>query len=133
MGLPPAVREGVSAWQALQEPPPSGFSPWPFRSWRIELLRQATYTEPHAGGATFGADPIEQGYARPGEEPANALESCVVSVGLLFTEEDGGRLLIGALPEGDTRSTRRPEVIDAYLETCRRTPFAAFHGASGGG
>ncbi len=98
------------------------FTPWPFQSWRVEALhRQEGVFKLDDDLPTFGDGPIGQGAAEPGSIPDGAEALCEVGVGLLFTGDNGKRLLIGVdwqplallMTSDDAR-------IDAYLAPCVR-------------
>lgn len=103
---------------------PTDFQPWPLSSWRVEVLRRVEYIiENVEPGPTFGDNPDAQAGARPGEVPASASASCEVAVALLFTDEAGKRLLIGAdwMPF-NMIVTDDARTINDYLAPCERIP-----------
>jgi hypothetical protein len=107
--------------------PPAEFQPWPFRSWRVEVLRRAEYiVEDVDVGPTVGEHPNFQTAARPGEVPAQAAASCEVAVGLLFTGQ-GGRLLIGVgWGPGYLVVTQERAEVEEYLVACQVLPAAEY-------
>lgn len=108
--------------------PPVDLQPWPFQRWRTEVLRRAEFIVEHAtADATFGNNPNEQSAVRPMKVPAAAFASCEVAVGVLFTGDDGKRLLMGVdwMPE-NMIVTRDAAKIDEYLQACDKVELAAY-------
>lgn len=125
--LPPDTPETLGHLMSLRPAPlerPTDFRPWPLSLWRVEVLRRAEYiVDAVDPGPTFGNSPNAQAAIRPGEVPEAASAACEVAVALLFTDEAGKRLLIGAdwmplnmIVTGDARR------IDDYLALCERIP-----------
>lgn len=81
---------------AIFTDPVGPFTPWPFQSWRVEALyrQEGVFSLDHDVPA-FGDGPMGQGALEPGAVPEGAEAICEVGVGLLFTGDDGERLLIG--------------------------------------
>ena len=102
--------------------PPADFEPWPFASWRTEVLRRAEYIDWGVeAGPNVGDNPNFQSAARPGEVPAEAGASCEVAAGILFTGDAGRRLLIAVdwLPLNMV-VTEDAAPIEAFLAHCER-------------
>jgi hypothetical protein len=75
--------------------PPSNLEPWPFASWRTQVVRRAEFiVEGVDAGPTFGNNPNMQSAARPGAVPGDAAASCEVDAGILFTGDRDRRLLL---------------------------------------
>ena len=116
----PMLRE-AELQRSILSPPPSDFRPWPFKSWSVHVLRRAEFEiadlDPHS--ATIGNNPIAQEAVKPGHVPPDALASCEVAAGLLFTGSDRERLLIGVdwAPE-NLVVTQDPAVIKNHLTSC---------------
>ena len=74
--LPEGIPENFRLLLTTRPPPPAAptdFEPWPFRTWRTEVLRRAEFiTEGTDAGPTFGNDPAMQAAARPGFVPGAA-------------------------------------------------------------
>lgn len=102
--------------------PPANFQPWPFDSWRVEVLRRAEYIiEAVASAPTFGDTPNAQIPGRPGKIPPEASASCDVAVALLFMGANNKRFLIGVdwMPF-DMVVTEDVREIDEYIGPCER-------------
>lgn len=129
--LPPDMPEGLRHLMSMRPEPlkrPTDFQPWPLPSWRVEVLRRVEYIIENVDpGPTFGDNPNAQAAARPGEVPASASTSCEVAVALLFTDDAGKRLLIGAdwMPL-NMIVTEDARTIDDYLEPCERIPASVY-------
>ena len=139
-----AMQVRVAAWEPPQLPPdmpenfrrlmstrpelpkPSAdFRPWPFASWRAEVLRRAEYIIDSVDpGPTFGSNPSMQAPGRPGHVPPEASAYCEVAVGLLFTDGNNKQLLVGAdwMPF-NMIVTEDVHEIDEYLRPCERVPL----------
>lgn len=107
---------------------PTTFAAWPFPSWRTQVLRRAEFIiddVPVAG--TVGEHPHMQSAARPMAVPAGASASCEVTVGLLFTGTNGGRLLMGVdwMPFNMV-ATDQSQEIDEYLGPCETMDLDAY-------
>ena len=121
--LPEDVPETLRAFMTTKPPrpaPPANLDAWPFPTWQTEVLRRAEFiidNVPVAG--TFGENPNMQSAARPAAVPAEASACCEVTVGLLFTGSDGGRLLIGVdwMPF-NLVVTDQIDLIEEYLTQC---------------
>ena len=102
--------------------PPVDFEPWPFASWRTEVLRRAEYIDWGVeAGSTFGDNPNFQSAARPGQVPAEASAICEVAAGILFTGDVGRRLLIAVDWQPLNLVVTEDEAsIEAFLATCER-------------
>jgi hypothetical protein len=129
--LPADVPEGWRKLFSTKPPipePPTVFTPWPFGTWRVDVLRRVEYIiEDVDVGPTVGDNPNMQAPARPGEVPAEAAAACDVGVGLLFTASDGGRLLIGVgWRPGDLVVTQEAKEVDEYLAPCQLLPVAEY-------
>jgi hypothetical protein len=121
--MPDLLRKLVST---RPEPPrpPAEFQPWPFDSWRVEVLRRAEYiVEDVDPGPTFGDNSNAQSAGKPGQVPPGTSASCDVAVALLFTAAAGRRLLIAAdwFPFSMV-VTQADREIDDYLAPCERLP-----------
>jgi len=103
------------------EPAPAGpLAPWPFRAWRLDVLKRREYiVSPEYLPST--AEAMDQYLASlgPDEAPAGSEHSCLTAIGLLFTSHDGRRLLIVAdgMP-GLMRVTNEEEIVQSYLRQC---------------
>ena len=102
--------------------PPVDFEPWPFASWRTEVLRRAEYIDWGVeAGPILGDHPNFQSAARPGQVPAEASAWCEVAAGLLFTGDDGRRLLIAVdWSPMNLVVTEDAAPIETFLATCER-------------
>jgi hypothetical protein len=100
--------------------PPVDFEPWPFASWRTEVLRRAEYIDWGVeAGPNPGDHPNFQAAARPGQVPEEASAWCEVAAGILFTGDAGRRLLIAVnwLPP-NMLVTEDAAQIDTFLAPC---------------
>lgn len=129
--LPADTPEAVRHLMSMRPEPlkrPTDFQPWPLSNWRVEVLRRAEYIIENVDpGPTFGENPNAQAAARPGNVPAAASASCEVAVALLFTDDAGKRLLIGAdwMPFNMV-VTQDARTIDDYLLPCERSAARAY-------
>jgi len=126
--LPPDMPENFRRLMSTppQLPKPSAeFQPWPYASWRVEVLRHAEYIVENADtGPTFGNNPNMQATARPGQVPPEASASCEVAVALLFTAGNSKRLLVGVdWTPFNMIVTEDVLEIDEYLSSCERVPL----------
>ena len=105
--------------------PSAEFQPWPFASWRVEVLRRAEYiTNSVDPGPTFGTNPSMQAPSRPGQVPPEASVYCEAAVGLLFTDGNSKRLLVGVdwMPF-NMIVTEDLHEVDEYLRPCECVPL----------
>jgi hypothetical protein len=107
------------------EPSPAGpLEDWPFRSWRFDILRRKEFI---IDPVHLPDDPGDrQRYFEnlgQGQAPQHSEHSCTATIGLLFTSDDGRRLLIvsDGMP-GFMRVTDEEDVTQAYLRTCEVVP-----------
>ena len=122
--MPENFRQLMSTRPELPKPS-SEFQPWPFASWRVEVLRRAEYIIENVNpGPTFGNNPNMLVAIRPGQVPPEASATCEVAVALLFTESNGKRLLVGVdwMPY-NMIITEDGSEIDEYLRPCERVPL----------
>ena len=106
---------------------PTEFEPWPFRSWRTEVVRRTEFIVP-AGGTdpTFGDNPNVQSGARPGSVPTAATAFCEVAAGVLFTGDDSRLLLaVDCLPM-NLVVLEDSAGIDAYIADCELVGMAEY-------
>jgi hypothetical protein len=104
---------------------PIEFEPWPFRSWRTEVVRRAeSIVEVAAAVPAFGENPNFQSASKPGSVPQDALASCEVAAGLMFTGLDRKRVLVAVdwIPMNIVFSTDEG-LIDAFVEHCDLIPL----------
>ena len=101
------------------QPLPEQFGPeetleWPFAAWRVDVLWQREWTIPME-------DVSDEWREHPathfGAAPTGATHACLVAKGLLFTSDDGAKLLVsqGEMPL-DLLVTRDQRQIQAALE-----------------
>lgn len=108
--------------------PPEKFDPWPFSTWRTEVLRRAEFIveDVRAEGA-LGNRPNMQSAGRPMSVPIEASASCEVAAGVLFTGSGGRRLLIGVdwMPEHMIVTDVATD-IDEYLKPCEAIELSTY-------
>lgn len=122
--IPENFRKLMSTQPAAPKPP-AEFKPWPFSSWRLDVLRRAEYIIENVDpGPTFGDNPNAQAPSKPGQVPPEASASCDVAVALLFTAANNKQLLIGVdwMPF-DMVVTEDNHEIDEYISPCERVPL----------
>jgi len=122
--MPENFRRLMSTRPELPKPS-TEFQPWPFASWRLEVLRRAEYIIDQVDvGPTFGNKPSMQAPCRPGHVPPEASAYCEVAVGLLFTYGNSKQLLVGVdwMPF-NMIVTDDVHEIDEYLHPCERVPL----------
>ena len=120
----------LSAWNSAITPsPPTQFEPWPFDDWRTDVLRRVEFIiEGVDVENALGTGPHNLHSAtRPGEAPQNASATCEVAAGLLFTGDNGQRLLIGVdwMPF-DLVFTRDAVEIDQFISSCETVEIADY-------
>jgi hypothetical protein len=114
--VPEMLRQAFSTRPTVPAAP-SRFDPWPFSRWRCDVLRRTEFIiEDVEFGVTLGDSPDFQSAGRPGFVPPEASAACEVAAGILFTGEQGERLLAAV----DWRPTeliwtRDAAQIDQYL------------------
>jgi hypothetical protein len=111
------------------EPAPAGeLAQWPFRSWRLDVLKRMEFiVGPEHLPET--ADAVQE-YLRSlpaGVAPDGSEHTCLTVVGLLFTSDDGGRFLVVAdgMP-GWMRVSDEEELVQSYLRQCIVVPAAEY-------
>jgi hypothetical protein len=111
------------------EPAPTGeLAQWPFRSWRLDVLKRMQFTVgPEHLPET--ADAVQE-YFRSlpaGVAPDGSEHTCLTAIGLLFTSDEGGRFLVVAdgMP-GWMRVSDEEEVVQLYLRQCIVVPAAEY-------
>lgn len=108
-------------------PAPAGeLIQWPFRSWRLDVLRRMEFLVglEHLPDT---ADAFDRYFASlgPGEVPVGSEHVCLADVGLLFTSQEGARLLIVADgTPGCMKVTNDEEVVQSYLRRCIVVPVS---------
>jgi hypothetical protein len=121
--LPDGIPEDLRRLVMTRPPPPappSDLEPWPFASWRTQVVRRAEFiVEGVDAGPTFGNNPNMQSAARPGAVPGEASAYCEVDAGILFTGDRGRRLLMAVdwmpMQMSVTEDAAR---IEAFLADC---------------
>jgi hypothetical protein len=108
--------------------PPSDLEPWPFASWRTQVVRRAEFiVEGVDAGPTFGNNPNMQSAAPPGAVPGEASACCEVDVGILFTGDPDHRLLMAVdwmpMQMSVTEDAAR---IEAFLADCELVGMGAY-------
>lgn len=118
-GIPESIRKLLSATPAVPTQP-SQFEPWPFDRWECGVARRVEFIVADVDvGPTFGNEPNIQSVTKPGSVPREASAVCEAVAGLLFTSNDGRRLLCAVDPKpGDLVWTQDAGEIDAYLASC---------------
>jgi hypothetical protein len=121
--LPDGVPEELRRLATTRPPPPappSDLEPWPFASWRAEVVRRAEFiVENVDAGPTFGNNPNVQSATRPRAVPGNASAYCEVDAGILFTRDRGRRLLMAVDWMPMHMSVIEDEArIEAFLGDC---------------
>lgn len=107
---------------------PFDFDPWPFKQWHTQVLRRAEFIiEDVPVGGIVGNNPNMQSAVRPMSVPPEASACCEVAVGVLFTGENGKRLLMGVdwMPENMV-VTEATAKIEEYLKSCETLELAAY-------
>lgn len=111
------LRAAGAEWAAVQ-PVPEHFESesvcdWPFATWRVDVLWKRDWTIPLE---KVSDEWWENPATHFGAVPLGATHACLVARGLLFTGDDGSRLLIsqGKMPL-DLLVTRDEEQIEAEL------------------
>ncbi len=125
--FPPELRRALSTRPSALALPET-FERWPLTSWRTDVLCRVEFIiEGVQVGPTFGGNPNAQSAAPPGQVPSGASASCEVAVGLLFTNRNGGRFLIGVdwMP-GDMVVTQVAAEIDDYVSSCDRVSLKEY-------
>ena len=129
--LPDDVPDPLRALMTTKPPmpvSPTAFEDWPFPSWWTQVLRRAEFIIDDVPVAcTVGEHPNMQSAARPMAVPVEASASCEVTVGLLFTGPDGGRLLMGVdwTPFGMV-VTDQSKAIEEFLAPCETIDLDAY-------
>lgn len=129
--LPDGVPAGLRELMTTRPPvptPPADLDPWPFESWRTEVLRRAEFiVEGADAGPTFGDSPNIQSAARPGVVPSEAAAFCEVAAGVLFTGDQGRRALMAVdwMPM-DMLVTEDAARIEAYLADCETMSMESY-------
>jgi hypothetical protein len=130
--LPADAPEWMRQWAAqprVAPMPPETFEPWPLRSWRVDVLRRAEWVigDLQSPPPTFGDNPVAQNASKPGEVPSDAWAACDVAVGLLFTDPEHRRFLIGVdwLPLNMV-VTIDAAAIDEYVAACEAIELATY-------
>jgi hypothetical protein len=118
-GIPEPMRTIMTTCPKVPKPP-EVYQDWPFETWRTQVLRRAEFiVEDVSVDGAVGENPNMQSGARPQSVPSAASASSEVTVGILFSGDDGQRLLFGVdwmpfnMVIADDEAT-----IDAYLELC---------------
>lgn len=116
----------------LSRPPvpqaPARFKPWPFDQWRCDVLRRIEFViDDVAVPQTFGNSPNLQGATALEAVPSDASATCEVAAGLLFTGDDGKRLLIGVdwTPSNVIWTTEATQIND-YMKPCEIVSLDAY-------
>ncbi|MEP6967934.1 MAG: hypothetical protein ABI906_07620 [Pseudomonadota bacterium] len=125
--VPEIVRRLMSV-RPVAPTPTTEFEPWPFGVWRTDVLRRVEFIiEDVDVGPTFGSAPNSQDAARPGEIPQVASAACEVAAGLLFTGDNGQRLLVGVdwMPF-NLVFTHDAAEIDQYIASCEAIEIAEY-------
>ena len=105
-----------------------GWSKWPLASWTIGVLTREEFVKP---GDPATPRPGQLGYdqtaERPGLVPDEAVASCIVDVGLLFTGERGQRVIVAAdwFPY-NVLITDEPAKVEAFLASCLTFPVSDY-------
>ncbi len=100
------------------------WEPWPFEKWSVEVLRRMDWLS--VAPTQAGDQPVPK--LKPGEAPKNAHRQ-LVDVGLLFTDERGGRMIVASDPFPLTLVvTRSDHEIDAFLADCSRLKLSSYMG-----
>lgn len=103
---------------------PTGFDRWPLPTCRVEILHRLEFimeTAPLSAG-----EPGSGTIVTPEQASVRADVTCEVAVGLLFSGQGGGRLLLAAdLFPMALLLTREADRIDGFLAACRRTELRA--------
>lgn len=111
------------------KPAPAGeLTQWPFRSWRLDVLKRMSYivSSEHLPETASATDSYLASLA-PGEAPAGSEHTCLTAMGLLFTSEESERFLIVAdgMP-GFMKVTQDEEVVQSYLRQCIVVPATEY-------
>lgn len=130
--FPADAPEWMRQWAAqprVAPMPPETFELWPFRSWRVDVLRRAEWVvgDLQPPPPRFGDNPLAQSGSKPGEVPPEARATCDVAVGLLFTDPEHRRFLIGVdwLPLNMV-VTKDAAAIDEYVAACEAIELATY-------
>ncbi|HET6407091.1 MAG TPA: hypothetical protein VFG14_04360 [Chthoniobacteraceae bacterium] len=112
----------------VEPSPAGGLAEWPFRSWRLDILKRVEFiVGPEHLPET--ADAVQEYFQSlpPGVAPAGSEHTCLTAIGLLFTSDDGGRFLVvsDGMP-GWMRVSNEEEVVQSYLRECVVVPAAAY-------
>ncbi|MEN2749967.1 hypothetical protein [Sphingomonas sp. T9W2] len=113
------LKAAGAEWAAAQPLPehfePENVSSWPFANWRVDVLWKREWTIPLE---TVPDEWWKNPATHFGAAPFGFTHACLVARGLLFTGDDGSRLLIsqGEMPL-DLLVTRDEEQIQAELES----------------
>ena len=124
----PPLFEHLLTTRPAEPKAPQDFTPWPFSSWRTDVLRRTEIIVGDADvGPTFGDNPHAQGAVPPGQIPEDASAACDVAVGLIFSGNEAGRLLIAVAwtPLRLTVTSSDTE-IDLYLQTCETVSLSDY-------
>jgi hypothetical protein len=130
------------AWAEMQEaglpippmappatPAPTGeLAQWPFQSWRLDVLKSMEFSvDPEYLPKT--ADAVQEHLLSlpAGVAPAGSEHTCLTASGLLFSSDDGRRLLVVAdgMP-GMMRVTDQEDVVQSYLRQCVAVPASDY-------
>lgn len=130
--LPADAPEWIRQWAAqprVAPMPPETFEPWPLQSARVDVLRRAEWVigDLQPPPPTFGDNPVARNASKPGEVPPDAWAACDVAVGVLFTDREHRRFLIGVdwLPLTMV-VTKDAAAIDAYVAACEAIDMAGY-------
>jgi hypothetical protein len=107
---------------------PTEFDSWPFRSWRTEVVRRAEFiVEIAADSSAFGDTPNTQSAVPPKGVPPEASAFCEVAAGILFTGDNGHKLLLAVdwMPMNMLVMDDAAE-IDAFTSTCELVGMADY-------
>ena len=96
--LPKDIPDGFRQLLKTRPPAPAAptrFDPWPFRSWRTEVVRRVEFmVERGEPGPTFGDKPKLETALRRRAVPPEASAFCEAAAGVLFTGDDERKLLL---------------------------------------
>lgn len=113
--LPEEVRLAIQARPRVVPEP--CFEPWPFKDWTVSVLRRVEWI-----GPVDSFSPVARG-----RTPPDAEATCETTVGFLFCDDEGRRLLIAVADMPlDLVVTQEREVIDSYMVDCEAVPLAAY-------
>ncbi|HEV2080514.1 MAG TPA: hypothetical protein VGR19_11550 [Allosphingosinicella sp.] len=112
----------LSTLPPATEPAPAGeLQAWPFRSWRLDVLKRMEFSV----AVENLPEDVDEYFSRlgPGEAPPESEHHCLTAMGMLFTSEDGRRLLVVAdgMP-GSMQVTDDEDAAHAYQRQCIVVP-----------